>query len=223
MKISNVAIIFSAMLCFAGCAKTQTQPAAETSETVQAKQEISSKKALVVYYSISGNTRAVAKQIAKITNADLFEIETKKAYPKEYKQLVKEAKKEINEGFLPELKTMPELDSYKVVFIGSPNWWSTITPAVSSFIKNADLKDKTVIPFFTHGSGGMANCNKDLTAQLEGKGATILDAIAFRGESSGAPEKDLNAWLEGLGWTKAKAANETEAAAKDDSESGKRK
>jgi len=205
MKTLNKTFLFisamSAMLGFSACAKTQTQAAADTPETAQAKQEINSKKAIVVYYSFSGNTRATAKQIASKIDADLFEIETKKTYPSEYGKLVKEAKKEIQDGFLPELKAMPEnLADYSTVFVGSPNWWGTITPALSTFLKEGNFQGKTVIPFFTHGSGGMQNMAKDTASQLDGKGATILDAIAFRGDPAGAPEKDLDEWLKKLGF-----------------------
>lgn len=54
-----------------------------------------------------------------------------------------------------------------MVFIGSPNWWGTITPAVSSFLEQNELAGKKVVPFITYG-GGEQNTVKDMTAQCKG-------------------------------------------------------
>lgn len=204
--VISAVFVFAAAFGFCGCSGTGTEPADDTSEKTQTVQETKGKKTIIVYYSYSGNTRAVAKQIAgKIGNSskvDMFEIETEKEYPSEYGVLVKQAQKEIKAGYLPELKKLPEnFSDYDIVFIGSPNWWGTITPAVSSFIHKEDFSGKTVIPFFTHGSGGMQNMAKDTAAQLEGSGAAVLKAAAFRGDPKGAPEKALDAWLEETGFS----------------------
>lgn len=207
MSVFVAALGFSAVFGLCSCAKTQTQAAEDTPETAQARQDMSGKKALIAYYSYSGNTRAVAKQIsAKIassTETELFEIETEKTYPEDYKALLKEAKKELDANELPSLKKMPEnFDSYRVIFIGSPNWFGTITPALRSFIDKAELNGKTVIPFYTHGNGGMQNMAKDTAVLLKNKGAVMLDAIAFKGNPEGAPDKDLDDWLKNLGIVK---------------------
>ena len=207
MSIFATAFAFSVVFGLCSCAKTQTQPAEENAETAQARQDMSGKKALIAYYSYSGNTRAVAKQIAskisETTEAELFEIETEKPYPEDYKALLKEGKRELDAGELPQLKKMPEnIDSYGIVFIGSPNWYGTITPALRSFIDKAELNGKTVIPFYTHGNGGMQNMAKDTAVLLKNKGAVMLDAIAFKGNKDGAPDKDLDDWLKNLGIVK---------------------
>ena len=202
-----IAAVFvsAAAFSFCACAKTQTDPAKGTPETADASQKPAGKKTIIAYYSYSGNTRAVAKQIAEkispFSEVSIFEIETKKEYPSEFIALVKQARKDIESGDRPELKKLPEkFADYSVVFIGSPNWCGTITPAVSTFLQKEDFSGKTVIPFFTHGTGGMQNMAKDTAAQLEGSGAAVLEAAAFRGDPKGAPEKDLNAWLNKLGF-----------------------
>ncbi len=118
---------------------------------------------LIAYYSWSGNTRFAAEQIQKFTGGTLFEIKPAKAYPKEYRACVDQARKECPSGFRPALAAnVPDMAKYKVVFVGSPNWCSTIAPPVRSFLSAYDFSGKTVIPFVTHGSGGMANCETDL-------------------------------------------------------------
>ncbi len=131
--------------------------------------DMEGKKVLVAYYSHTGNTKEVAEVIAEKTGGDLFEIKTEAIYPDEYKPMTEQAKKEINEGYRPKLTTNVEnIAQYDVVFIGSPNWWGTITPSVSSFIANYDLSGKKIIPFITHGGGGVQNTIKDMTAQCKG-------------------------------------------------------
>ena len=116
------------------------------------------KKILVVYYSRTGTTAQIARYIQESTNADIFEIIPVNAYPDDYDSMTEQAKKEINEGYLPPIKGgLSNISDYDVIFIGSPCWWSTIAPPVSTFLSQHDLAGKTVVPFSTHGGSGLAN------------------------------------------------------------------
>jgi flavodoxin len=126
-------------------------------------------KVLVAYYSYSGNTATVAKVIADLTGGNLFEIKAEGTYPDDYSSMTKQAKKEIESGFRPKLTTkLDDISQYDVIFIGSPNWWGTITPQISSFLETYDLTGKKVVPFITHGGGGVQNTVKNLTQQCKG-------------------------------------------------------
>jgi len=122
------------------------------------------KKILIAYYSHSGNTEKIAKEIQNKTGGTLFEIAPVDDYPKDYKACVDQAGKEIKSGFLPKLvKTKVEnIADYDLVFIGSPNWWSTIAPPVSAFLTENDFAGKQVAAFITHGGGGMNNTMRDI-------------------------------------------------------------
>jgi flavodoxin len=113
-------------------------------------------KALVVYYSRSGNTEAVAKHIQSLTGADMFRVETTKPYPLGYQETTEIAKKEKNEKARPEIKgEIENIDQYETIFIGFPIWWGTYPMAIATFMDKYNLKGKTVIPFCTHGGGGV--------------------------------------------------------------------
>lgn len=102
------------------------------------------------------------------TGGELFEIKTEGTYPEEYRPMTVQAKKEIADNFRPKLLTkVADISKYDVIFLGSPNWWGTITPQVSSFLETYDLSGKTVVPFITYG-GGVQNTVKDMTAQCKG-------------------------------------------------------
>lgn len=118
-------------------------------------------KVLIACYSWSGNTRAAAEQIQKVTGGTLFEIKPVKPYSTDYNTCLDEAKRDIRANVRPELAAkVGDLAKYDVIFVGSPNWWGTMAPPVATFLTGSDLKGKTVIPFFTHG-GGVQNCERD--------------------------------------------------------------
>ena len=155
-------------------------------------------KILVAYYSYSGNTKEVAEAIHERVGGDLFEIKAEGTYPEEYRPMTMQAKKEIEEGFRPKLTTsVADMAQYDVVFIGSPNWWGTITPQVSSFLENYDLSGKTVIPFITHGSGGEQNTITDLAKQCKGCNVVKEGWVGLGGRTLG-----IGSWLEDLGFKK---------------------
>lgn len=161
--------------------------------SANAQAKLEGKKVLVVYYSHSGNTKTVAEAIHNAVGGDIIEITTNHKYPDEYRPMTEQAKVEIAEGFRPELTSkVDNISQYDVIFIGSPNWWGTISPIVSSFLDNNDLSGKTVIPFITHGGGGEQRTVTDLTAQC--KGCTVEKGWI----GSGSSTSGLDNWLNNL-------------------------
>ncbi len=152
------------------------------------------KKILIAYYSWSGNTKEVAEAIHEKIGGDLYRIETEQTYPEEYRATTAQAKREINEGFRPSLKgKVEDIAQYDIIFIGSPNWWGTIAPAVSSFLADNNLKGKTVIPFITHGGGGEQNTITDLTKQCVGCSVNKDGWVGYGSRTLG-----ISSWLEDL-------------------------
>ena len=113
--------------------------------------KISLGKVLVIYYSLSGNTEKIAKEIAQQTSADLFKIETIKKYstPSVYVK----SKQELSTKEYPSLQEKPlDLSQYDTIFVGGPVWWYTMAPPLFSFLKQTDFQGKNVVPFSTQGS-----------------------------------------------------------------------
>lgn len=155
-------------------------------------------KILVAYYSFSGNTKEVAEAIHDIIGGDLFEIKTEGSYPEEYRPMTEQAKQEILNGYRPKLTTsVADIAQYDIVFIGSPNWWGTITPQVSSFLDSYDLSGKKVIPFITHGGGGVQNTVADLTVQCKNCQVEQNGWVGYGSRTLG-----ISGWLEDLGYKK---------------------
>lgn len=124
---------------------------------------------LVAYFSHSGNTREMARQIAEATNGDLFEIVPQSAYPAQYDAVMAQAKREIGRGYRPALKgRLPDIGAYDVIFVGSPCWWGTVAPPVATFLAAYDWSGKTVAPFMTHGAAAWAAARRTSESSVTG-------------------------------------------------------
>jgi flavodoxin len=156
-----------------------------------------SEKILVAYYSWGGSTRRLAEAIHAAAGAELFEILPQAPYPTDYNICVTQAKKEIQAEYKPELKTkIKDIGSFDILFIGSPNWWSSIAPPVATFLSENDFTGKTVAPFCTHGGGGQGHILKDI-AKLCPR-AKVLNCLAAASHSLPSTG-ELSAWLKQAG------------------------
>ncbi len=109
-------------------------------------------KTLVIYYSLTGHTEAIAKEIATQTKGDLFRIETQKPI-KRYPWFYLILKRQLMTQNYPEIKQVfPDLTAYDTIFVGSPVWWYTVSTPMRSFLKQFDFKGRSIIPFSTQGS-----------------------------------------------------------------------
>lgn len=202
MKSIHYAVSMTAVFFVFMCMSAQINFAAEgkkmfntgKSNEEKAKPGSGSKKILVAYFSHSGNTREIANQIHKIVGGDIFEIQVVKPYPKDYETVVEQAKKELASGYKPALKTKVEnIKAYDIVFIGYPNWWSTIPAPVKTFLTEYDLSGKTVVPFCTHGGGGLGQSIADIS-KLCPK-SDLLDGIAVSGAGVKIAQNKVLEWL----------------------------
>ena len=195
--MSRLLILALAVIAvFAGFSAYQ-QAQAQVAETASAAPK-NNGKILIAYYSWSGHTKKVAEAIHNEIGGDLFEIQPATAYSDDYKTVVDQAKKEINEGYRPALKNnVANIAQYDIVFIGSPNWWGTIAPVVSTFVEQNDLSGKTVVPFITHGSGGEQNTITDLEKQCKDCLVQKNGWVGYGSRTWG-----ISGWLEDIGFKK---------------------
>lgn len=155
------------------------------------------KKPLVVYFSRSGNTAAIAEMIHKQVGGDLVQIKPVNPYPEDYQQTVDQAKEEQKNNARTAIDTRINPDDYSVIFLGYPNWWSSMPMPVWTFIEQNGLNGKTIIPFVTHGGGGIAHTVSDLK-KLCPK-SKILDALSISGNAARSSSAEVTKWLKDLG------------------------
>lgn len=158
-------------------------------------------KTLVVYYSATGNTEAVANYIADATGGDLFELEPVEPYTDEdlnYNDENSRVSQEYADESLRNVElvstTVEGFDEYENIFVGYPIWWQVAAWPVNQFIENNDFTGKTVIPFCTSASSGIGDSGQ-LLEEMAGTG-NWLEGERFR---SSASEEDVQAWGDSLG------------------------
>lgn len=155
---------------------------------------------LVVYYSATGSTAAVAGYIADALDGDTFEIIPAEPYTSEDLNWTDSDSRVSREHDDPALRTM-ELteatvdgwENYYTVFIGYPIWWGIAAWPVDNFVGANDFTGKTVIPFCTSSSSGLGESG-ELLAELAGTGGW-LEGQRFR---SNVAEADVVEWVDGL-------------------------
>ncbi len=163
------------------------------------------KKALIVYFSYTGNTRTLAAQIRQSVGGDIFELQPATPYSTDYDTVVKQGKQEVASGYKPPLKSkVDNLASYDVIFVGTPIWWYTIAPPVATFLAESELAGKTIIPFCTHGGYGAGHSAEDIK-KLAPK-ATVLDELVLSGSQSYS-QTEISAWLNKVGFNKSYERN----------------
>lgn len=181
-----------------------TKDSSSASTQAEVKTDSTGKNTLVVYYSATGSTKAVANTIASATNADIFEITPVKPYTNDdldWRNNDSRVSKEHNDESLRNVeltKTTPDSwATYDTVFIGYPIWWYIAAWPVDNFVKGNDFTGKTVIPFCTSASSGMGDSGT-LLQQMTGTG-NWQEGHRF---SSGASSSDVEKWVNSLNLNK---------------------
>ena len=116
-------------------------------------------KAVIVYYSLEGNTKDTAEKIAAVTGADLLQIEPQKEYPKEGGKKFVWGGKAVVFGEKPALQSYHlDLDAYDTVMIGTPVWASSFAPPIRTFLSENEIKGKNVGFFACEMANGAEKC-----------------------------------------------------------------
>ena len=156
-------------------------------------------KMLVLYYSQTGNTKALATAIATSLGADIEEIVPVQLYDGDFQATIERGKKELNEGAYPEIQPVKAaIDKYDVIFLGYPVWFGTYAPPIFTWLNQVDLSGKKVVPFCTFGSGGLESSTKDL-AEAE-PNAEILCGYGVRAARMDAMPKEIDQFLKAGGF-----------------------
>lgn len=147
-----------------------------------------------------GNAELIANWIAEKTGGDLFSIKTQNKYSSDYDECLNQARRERDNNERPALVgRLNNIDDYDVIFLGFPNWWYTCPMAVFTFVESYDLSGKTIIPFCTHGTGGLSRTIRDLKNLLP-ENCEVLEPIGvYRPEVKNSKSRVLD-WLKKLGY-----------------------
>ena len=129
-------------------------------------------KKLVAYFSASGVTAKMAKALAEVTGADLFEIQPVVPYTNaDLDWMNKKSRSSVemsDPASRPEIgNKVPDMDQYDTVFVGFPIWWYVAPTIINTFLESYDFSGKTVAAFATSGGSGMGSQEIRTICQLE--------------------------------------------------------
>ncbi len=140
-------------------------------------------KALVAYFSAQGTTAALAKELAKQTGADLFEIRPQTPYTaadiKWTNPLARCNREKIGKKDVPVAGTVADWESYDRVYLGFPIWYYGAPNVVNTFCKGYDWQGKRVALFATSGGSGIGRTVEKLRPYVAG--GEIVKAEVIRG------------------------------------------
>ena len=142
----------------------------------------------------TGNTKIVANKIQEYTKGDLFEIKPLHDYPYIYKETTTLAKQERNENIRPKIKNLvSHIEDYQNIYLGFPNWWSTMPMCVWTFLESYNLKDKNIYPFITHEGSGFGNSLNDLRKLCPD--SIINEGLAIKGSQVLNSDHKIKQWV----------------------------
>ncbi len=141
----------------------------EESDTDVTEQTENNTKILVVCFSATGNTKAVAEKVVEVTGADYFEIVPEEPYSEDdlnYSDDTCRANREQqDENARPSISGIIEnMDQYEIVLIGHPIWWGMEPRIIDTFMENYDFSGKTLVNFCTSGGSGISTSTDNLKA-----------------------------------------------------------
>ena len=149
-------------------------------------------KKLIAYFSASGTTAAVAKNLAKAAKADLYEIRPETPYTSA--DLNWQNKNSRSSLEMRDKSSRPALadadahiEEYDTVFIGFPIWWYVAPTIINSFLEQYDFTGKKIVLFATSGGSGFGKAVAGL--QPSAPGATIVEGAVLNGRPNEAKLK----------------------------------
>ena len=98
-------------------------------------------KILIVYFSHNkenyfsgnivnlekGNVQVIAEALSTMIDADIYQIKEVDAYPFDYHECTLRASDELKNNARPQiLDPLESIDEYDTIYLGYPNWWSTM-------------------------------------------------------------------------------------------------
>lgn len=220
-KIVTIFMAVAIALCFAACGNGADKPSnqqPELAEENREEQDMGSEgtvhddedtenasNALVVYFSATGNTKAVAETIASLQDADIYEIVPEQPYTEEdlnYDDRSTRATAEQND---PEARpaisgSIEDMGKYDVIYVGYPIWWGDMPRILYTFFDTYDLAGKNIAPFCTSGGSGLSGTPETIGGLEDG--AEVLEGLHISDSSVDRAEDTVSEWLSRIGHVK---------------------
>ena len=154
-------------------------------------------KKLVAYFSASGTTAKLAKDLAGAVDADLYEIKPAVPYTKaDLNWMDSKARSTVEMKDKSSRPAIADRDAhaedYDVIFVGFPIWWYVAPTIINTFLESYDFSGKKVVLFATSGSSGFGQTVQGLTGSVDASCQIIEGKV-------NASAAELASWSQSLG------------------------
>lgn len=205
-KAAALLLLMSMLSALIGCGAknadlppvtAESETASEAAQKEPPPEEIGVEKPasniLVVYFSRTGNTKALAEYAVDELSADSFEIEAAVPYSDEdiaYYTDCRADREQADPTVRPEIANrIPDIRQYDMIVLGYPIWHGQAPRIISTFLESYDFSGITILPFCTSQSSGIGSSDKDLHSLCN---AQWMDGKRF---SAGGDDQAFAEWL----------------------------
>lgn len=153
---------------------------------------------LLIYYSLSGNTRSIAKRIAERVDADIVEIRTVEPYQGTQAEIDKRGIGEVIDKVKPQIMPLNlDWEDYDRIILGTPVWQYCYAPAVRTALTGVDFEGKIVCPFITH-EGEPMEAEENIRNLCEPADVMEFLSLDFSKEPGKDEERNIREWIDKL-------------------------
>lgn len=131
-------------------------------------------KALILYFSLTGNTAKAAKTVQALTGAAIEEIRPVKPYARDYAGATARGEKEKDGNIHPAMVPLKsDLSQYTTIYLGFPTWWAQPPMIIQTLADQTALAGKVIVPFTTSGGSAIADSEQALDVLAQRSGAAL--------------------------------------------------
>ena len=161
--------------------------------------QIDTSKALIIYFTRTGNTELFANYIKEKMNIELFKIVPAYPYPEDNDEMSKVCQEEQSSNARPEIKDpLTDVSEYDTILLGTPIWYGHIPNIVMTQLEKLNLNGKTIYPFNTHGGSGVGSTVTDIKQYAIG--SNVKDGFPLLGtyvkDNKEGAMNDITNWIE---------------------------
>ena len=189
MNKKRVSILLLTLFSIFGCSPKQ-----ESHQSSKQNGFEKTGKEIVVYFSLTNNTKKIADYIVEITNCDTYEITAKEPYTAEdtkYDTNTRAYKEQKDPNSRPEIASEQiDLSVYETIYLGYPIWHGQAPKIMHTFMELYDFEAKIILPFCTSESSPLGSSAVNLSSCASK--ATWKEGIRFSKEST---KEDVQNWI----------------------------
>ena len=154
-------------------------------------------KTLVAYFSASGKTARVAKELAQAVGADIYEIKPAVPYTKaDLNWMDKKSRSSVEMNDRSNRPALADHDAdiaaYDTILLGFPIWWYVAPTIINSFLESYDFSGKKIVLFATSGGSGFGKTAAGLKSSVAAD-TVIAEGKVLNGRQTA---ESLKAWAE---------------------------